>query len=332
MRITPTGWPTNICPTWERLPTTTPADVTQAIKDLARMSCGRAVHVVSDSDEIKFCWALATGDLSTGITCPTGHYGIDVFWRWPGETEWIWAGAGVPTDPNNNVLHLAMASALQREYLIYMPSFRRVAYFEIHTPTSRFVAAGPAPAELPIVVLGTSIVQGSGSSRPGNNWPARLARRLNRDVVNLGFAGQCNLAEGLGSLVSQIAASEYFIDPFPNMTHLDDPVKGITNQMGAFIDVLATAWPDRLIWFIEARRAVGGGPHPLNQTTQEALTNAARPIFEEKALTHTNLRWIWAHGDMLGTDDTVDGSHPHDGGYARMADYIFARRAEQLAA
>ena len=43
--------------------------------------------------------------------------------------------------------------------------------------------------ELPIVYYGSSITQGACASRPGNSFESMIARKLNLDYINLGFAG-----------------------------------------------------------------------------------------------------------------------------------------------
>ena len=307
-------------PIWERLPSTVPGDVSQNIKDLGRMSTGIAIHVESDTDTLRLCWDNSAGTAAYSITSQTGVSGIDVYYRSATTSgQWRWLDVGEAVAASSNIKTIALGFSEDREFLIYLPQFRRLGLMRIETPSTYTLSAGPVPTNDPLVVYGSSIVQGSGTSRAGIAYPQALGRHFDVDAINLGFAGSCQMFEGMATLLATIDASAFIIDCFPNMTAAQ-----VTAQMYDFIDILATAHPTVPIYIVQDRLNQAGGPHPSTVSTWNAKETAALAELADLQLIHSNL--IWVPGDDLLGDDfegTVDGSHPSDLGQHR---YFLALR------
>lgn len=312
-RMANVGFPT--APGFERLPSTVPTDIPQGIKDLARFSTGRAAHIRTDASELHLCYENAHGNSSTNRWVQNGMRGGDVYYRSYGTTEWHWLTTVPATDPDDFEITYDMGSSADREFLIYFPSYARLTLLRIEVPTNATIAAGPAPNEDPIVVLGTSITQGANSSRPGMVYVAQLGRMMDRDAINLGFDASCNLYGGFATLLAQIPASAYVIDCFQNMS-----LSSINSLMYDFGDDLASAVSPVPVIFVEqAYDQRGFGPDD-NRTAETA---AAYSIYQSLAAVHSNVFWIDTDG-MLGADHlaTSEGIHPTDLGHYRMAVFL----------
>jgi lysophospholipase L1-like esterase len=168
------------------------------------------------------------------------------------------------------------------------------------------------------VFYGTSIVQGGCAARSGMAYPAILGRWLDVTTINLGFSGNGPMDLELAPLLAELDASVYVLDSLPNMD----------------ADLVA----QRAVPFVETlrRRARPGTPIVLveNIIYQFAL-NLDSPERRQKndRLRDAHQRLIAAgvkdlhyipEDDLLGDDweATVDGTHPTDVGFLRMAEAI----------
>lgn len=321
-RMANVGFPS--APGFERLPSSVPADIPQGIKDLGRLSSGRAAHIRSDADTLRLCYENAAGSSYTHKWTQDGMRGGDVYYRDYGTTDWHWLTTVHATSPTVFEITYDMGSSADREFMIYFPIYARLTLLRVEVPTAATVAPGPTPSELPLVFLGTSITQGANASRAGLAQVAAVGRALDRDAINLGWSGSCKLYDGFEDLLDDIAASAYLIDCFQNMNMTD-----ITSRMFDFGDDLATAvYPAPVIFFEQAYDQRGFGP---GNTDRAAETAAAYAIYEDLALIHANVFWVATDG-MLGTDGaaTSDGIHPNDLGHTRMAEFYASAIAPLL--
>lgn len=170
-----------------------------------------------------------------------------------------------------------------------------------------------------MVFYGTSIVHGGCASRPGMAYPAILGRRLDRSVVNLGFSGNGPLDPELGVLLAELDASVYVLDCAPNM----NPAL-ITERTEPFVKALRKARPDTPIVVVENIQYQAGAFLPASRQSYIDKNNALRAAYEKlKADGMTGLYYV-ACDALLGNDGeaTVDGTHPNDLGFMRMADAL----------
>ena len=64
---------------------------------------------------------------------------------------------------------------------------------------------------------GSSIQQGGVASRAGNLYDAIVGRRLSREILNFGFAGNGHEDIGVAKHIAKLAASVIVLDCLPNM-------------------------------------------------------------------------------------------------------------------
>jgi len=193
-------------------------------------------------------------------------------------------------------------------------------------------AAFPASVRKPIVLYGTSITQGGCASRPGMAYPAILRRRLDRPVINLGFSGNGRLDAAVGDLLAELDAAVFVLDCVPNMT-----AELVTERTEPFVRALRAARPATPIVLVDNVAYPAGAILPASRELVRGKNDALRATFERlTAEGVTGLHHV-AGGPLLGTDGeaTVDGTHPTDLGFLRMADALeplLRRLAERPAA
>ncbi|MFL6546560.1 MAG: SGNH/GDSL hydrolase family protein, partial [Candidatus Udaeobacter sp.] len=172
-------------------------------------------------------------------------------------------------------------------------------------------------SEKPIVFYGTSIVQGAAASRPGMAYPAILGRRLNYPIINLGFSGNGKMEPEIAKLLAELDPEIYVIDALPNLDPAD--VKERAELMVKTIRVAHPATPIVLVENIFYEDAI------LEQVKYKKVIekNAAlRVAYADLRKDGVRELYYLKSDGLLGADGdaTVDGTHPNDLGFARMAD------------
>jgi len=181
------------------------------------------------------------------------------------------------------------------------------------------LAPPPFVREGRCVVYGTSITQGGCASRPGMLPTNVLARRLNIEFINLGFSGSGRGEPEVAKTIAEIANPLcYVLDYEAN----SQGIETLRITLPAFIRILRQAHPDVPIIVMPCHK------RPRECFSQEALTGA-QECREFQRKTVASLR---AQGDekimfldaseFLGEDFdecTVDGCHPNDLGFLRIA-------------
>jgi lysophospholipase L1-like esterase len=181
--------------------------------------------------------------------------------------------------------------------------------------------ARAAEKQKPLVFYGTSITQGGCASRPGMAYAAILGRRLDRPTINLGFSGNGRMDPEVASLLAELDPAVYVIDCVPNMGPAD-----VASRTEPLVQRIRKARPQTPILLVEDRTYTNAPLLPALEQRHQASRQALRSAYE--ALTASGIKNLYyLEGEtLLGDDreDTVDGSHPTDLGFMRMADALGA--------
>lgn len=197
-----------------RLPDELIEILNEGIAVTARESAGVRVRFATDSEHISICakmssvgrHALATLTATAGFDlyedfCVVGDSRFIGSFRTPynctdGYTDTIYVGNGG-----------------MRYYTVYFPIHSRVTELTIGVDENAQVKNGkPYRDMLPIVIYGSSSVQGTGASRPGLTYTNTLSRRLNADVINLGFTGCARAEDAITDYIGSIDMSAFVCD------------------------------------------------------------------------------------------------------------------------
>ncbi len=313
------GWTDTKAP-FDRLPAKAEGVVRDPVWSLSRNSAGLCVRFVTEATEIQARWTLTSSRLAMSHMAATGVSGLDLYVR-DNDGHWRWLGTGRPeASPTNTATLVSGIPPDRREYLLYLPLYNGVTAVEIGVPAGqRIERAEPRDPtrRKPIVFYGTSITQGGCASRTGMVHTSILGRRFDRPVINLGFSGNGTMDPEIADLLTELDAAVYVIDCLPNMNA--DQVASRTEPL---VRTLRKARPDVPIVLAEDRTYPNAFLVKRNRLSNETCRTALRAAYERlKADGVTRL--VYLPGDtQLGADgeDTVDGSHPTDLGFMRMAD------------
>ena len=136
-------------------------------------------------------------------------------------------------------------------------------------------------------------------------------------IVNLGFSGNGQAEPEMAALLAELDPAVYVLDPLPNLSP-----KQVTERMPVLVQTLRRAHPQTPIVLVESILYVDGPYVEEGRGRRCRESNAALAALYEglKADGDDRVLYIKAQ-DLLGEDgeDTVDGTHPTDLGFFRMA-------------
>jgi len=312
------GFPDTKSP-YDRLPQKAEKLVPEGVWARSLNSAGMSVSFATDADMIVVRWTLRSPSIQTPYLSSMSVAGLDLYVR--SGNKWMWAATKTPTKfPETTQTFLRGMSRELREYRLYLPSYNGVAKVEIAVPKGSRIGKYTERSETkPVVFYGSSIVQGSASSRPGMTYVAQLGRRLGVPTVNLGFSGLCKMEPAMADLLAELDPSVFVVDCLPNMQ-----VPEIKERTVPLIRKLRKARPDTPIVLVE------------NPMYSQALwnTNVKRSVDAKNAVLAAEFAKLskegvkklhYVEGEKLyGIEggSTVDGVHPTDLGFTLFADAL----------
>lgn len=303
---------------FDRFPGRAEPLIPKPVWDLSHDSSGVLIRFRSNAPALHARWSLFRKSLAGSNITAVGSSGLDLYAQSPAGT-FGWAGIGRPTkqDDNTDILAPNLPSG-EREYRLYLPLRNAPTKLEIGIPKGSTIskAAPRTPGRKPIVFYGTSITHGIGASRPGMTHVAILGRRLDREVINLGFSGNGRMEPAVVSLVNEIDPAVFVLDCLPNMNETL-----VRERIEPGVLALRKSHPNTPILLVEDRNYAD---NPFNTKRQENNTKnqaALREVFAKlKKDKVPHLGYLPATS-LLSPDreDTVDGSHPTDLGFVHQA-------------
>ena len=310
------GWTDTKRP-YARLPAKAEALVRRPVWDLAQHSAGFNVRFVTDATTISARWTLLNNRLEMPHMPATGVSGVDLYVR--DEGLWKYLATGRPTRfPDNESVLVRGLEKAEREYRLYFPLYNGVERVEIGVHEgATFKPAPPLRATLrPIVFYGTSITQGGCASRPGMAYPAILGRTLGVPVINLGFSGNGKTEPEMAALLAEINAAAFVLDSLPNLTTAE-----VSERLPGFIDTIRERHKTVPIVLVES---IAYTDKPFVGSRNERFmgsNDALRRIYNERRAAGDGRVYYVPSHNLIGLDGegTVDGVHPTDLGFQRMA-------------
>lgn len=304
---------------FDRLPARAKGVVRPPVWDLGRHTAGMSFEFETDSPQIAARWTLTSTRLSMVHMPATGVSGLDLY-ACDDQGDWRWLQVGKPeTAPQVQVTLTAGLAPAKRRYRIYLPLYNGVREVAIGVARSASFQPIPPRPERPIVFYGTSITQGGCASRPGMAYPAILGRRLNVPIINLGFSGNGRMEPEVASLLAELDPCLYVVDCLPNMT-----ADLVAENAERLVHILRRSHPETPILLMEDRTYANAcfieALRQRNESSRAALRQAYHNLQQSGV---TGLFYLSGEC-LLGEDGeaTVDGSHPTDLGFLRIADAL----------
>lgn len=303
---------------YDRLPAKAESAVRPAVWNLAKDSAGISARFTTDSPEISVRWKLRSSGLSLSNMPAMSVSGVDLYVKDSG--KWRWAGVGKSEKfPVNEQKVVGNMTRRKREFMLYLPLYNGVESVEIGVlPDASISKAAPfAPNIKPVLFYGTSIVQGASAARAGMAYPAILSRRLNLPVINLGFSGNCKMEPELAEFLGEIDASVYFIDCLPNLSNGEE----VEAKASKFIEILRRKRPNTPIILVENIQYPDVFIEERKRQIFESKNKGLQTVYKNLQKSGAKNVYYIPSTNLIGDDGeaTIDGVHPTDLGFMRMA-------------
>ncbi len=314
---------------YRRFPVNPDPVLPEGVESLSNCTAGGQIKFRSDSKRIAVKVKLPAPGAMYHMP-NTGSSGFDLYLG--DSIRQTFYGVSVFDVKDDEYTHefIQLESSVMREFTLNFPLYNGVEEFSLALEEGTSIAA-PTPFvdDRPIVVYGTSIAHGGCASRPGMCYTNILSRKLNRPFINLAFSGS---GKGEPEVAEHIAS--------------------ITNPAMLILDYEANVSPkvmaETLPGFIRILRS----KHPTTPMLIVSKVAYAREIFDKnlkkqredsKKIEVENVERCQANGDkniyfinaefFQGEDFwecTVDGVHPTDLGFYRMAENLLPEIEKRL--
>lgn len=314
------GW-TDVKSPFDRLPARAEGVVRPPVWNLSRNSAGLYVSFHTNAPRIAVRWKLNSQTLSMPHMPATGVSGVDLYVLKKG--RWHFLANGQAKEFPDNEAEFAASEASSSgdvEYRLYLPLYNGVKSVEIGVPEGSSFGFDIRLAELPsVVVYGTSITQGGCAARPGMAYPSILGRRLDAEFINLGFSGNGLTEPELATLLAELKPAVFVIDSLPNLTP-----EMLAERMPKFIEIIRASHPQTPILLVQ---------NPLYPTIPFVAATRNKVTKANEILAQIHADRIAAGDQQItlvpacdlaadGGETTVDGVHPTDVGFLRLADAL----------
>ncbi|WP_248137918.1 SGNH/GDSL hydrolase family protein [Bacillus infantis] len=186
------------------------------------------------------------------------------------------------------------------------------------------VISEPAPFDSgrKIILYGTSILQGGCASRPGMAYPNIISRKINLEFINLGFSGSGRGEPNMAKIIRTIENPACLVlDYEPNCVSTELYKKTLPE----FIRIYRETHPYVPIILVSKF------PYAAEAVDRQLYEDRiARLVFQKNLVQELqqkgdqNITFIEGT-NMLGeytNEATVDGVHPTDLGFIKMAEYL----------
>jgi lysophospholipase L1-like esterase len=307
---------------YRRLPLNPRYPLPPAVDDLANCTAGGQIRFQTNSSRLSLKVRL-TGMADMNHMPATGQCGFDCYIGMPEEQMYYNTTKYDQTKKEYEFAIFEKMEAGLRNITLYFPLYQGVEEVLIGLdPEADIIAPPPYLSDKRIVIYGTSITQGGCAARPGMAYTNILSRKLPVEFINLGFSGSGRGEPELAHIVSEIPNQALFV--------LDYEANCVSPEL----------FQSTLPEFIRIFRS----KHPKVPIVVLAQIRFARELFDRELLELRQKRKriqmetvnafreqgdesIYFHDGehLLGADFnecTVDGVHPTDLGFIRMAEQL----------
>ena len=299
---------------FERVPAEIAKATSESVERLARTSAGGRVRFRTNSDYI-----VVHGDFDyteNGTTWPiAAQAGFDIYFTENSKQKFRGVfGGSKPTGQNYSENRLRFTNEM-KDVTIYFPvvtAFTNM-YIGLHEGCV-LEEMENYKYETPVVFYGSSIVHGVGAGRASTPYPSIISRRLDCNFRNLGFGGAAKAEKPIMEYIAGLDMSVFVYDydhNAPDTEHLEKthyPFDKIIRDKNPELPIVMVSSPP--------------SPQPCDRDF-EGRKRVIKATYE-RAIKEGDTNVYFIDGQTMFDGEfadccTVDGCHPNDLGFYRMA-------------
>jgi hypothetical protein len=304
---------------YRRLPLKPTHPLPEAVDGLANHTAGGQVRFRTDARDVSVRVALrSVADMHH--MAPTGQCGFDCYVGPVGLQRYVGTSIYNQRKQSYEARVLDASERAMRDVTLNFPLYQGVDELWIGLDPGATVE-NPTPFRLPrpVIVYGTSITQGGCASRPGMAYTNILSRRLNIEIVNLGFSGSGRGEPEVARVIAGLPEPAAIVLDFEG--NCPDPAL-LHARLPVFIRILREAYAAIPILVLPKPPCAEDVLRPQERLAREARRDLQRrAVADLRAAGDANL-WFDDIANPDYEDGTVDGTHPNDLGFIRLADAI----------
>lgn len=307
---------------YDRLPADAQKNVRKAVWNLSRNAAGLKLVFNTDATDITVRYVVSKKNYAMNHFPATGVSGVDLY-ALKNDGTWAWANDGIGIYDFKDTITYTYAglepdrddNRTGRVFHLYLPLYNTIEWLEIGVPSGNSFAFVPPADKKPIVVYGTSITQGGCASRAGMAWTNLLERAISTPVVNLGFSGNGRLEEPILDRVVEQDAEVFILDCLANMA-----VETVYSKVCEAVHTIRSKHKTTPVILADHAAYTQGRMHTAYASRVSLRNEESWKAFQTlKAQGVENIYYL-KHADVgLDFYDSVDGSHPTDGGMVKYA-------------
>ena len=300
-----------------RLPLESLSSLSEGLQALAYHTAGGQIRFCTDSTAIAI--KATIGEKSGMNHMPaSGQSSFDCYCGIGKDKKFIGISRpSVDQTSYNNIIPVSTTPEIH-EITINFPLYNSVkeVLIGLH-PGAKILFPTPHAVEKPVLFYGSSITQGGCASRPGNAYCQIITRWLDAPCINLGFSGNAKGEPEMAEIMNLLNLSAFVMD----YDHNTPTAEYLQHTHEPFFKIIRAKNPNLPIILVSA---------------SPQLSTTANGIHRKNIIMETYLNAIHA-GDkntyfidgntIFGTSEqdscTMDGTHPNDLGFMRMAEHIY---------
>ncbi|EHQ62849.1 hypothetical protein PDENDC454_08115 [Paenibacillus dendritiformis C454] len=255
----------------------------------------------------------------------TGQCGFDLYLGKPGEQVFYRTSQYDHTQDYFEAMLYDFPAAEMRHVTLNFPLYQGVKALAIGVDSEAAIEAPlPYRNDRKVIIYGTSITQGACASRPGMAYTNILSRRIPLEIMNLGFSGSgCGEPE-MAHIITEIDNPAMLVLDYEANAINPDLLK---QTLPEFIRIYRAAYPVVPILVISKMEFASESFVPDMRTLRLEMGRIQRETVEKLRQQGDSHLHFYDGSTLLGTDETrfectVDGVHPTDLGFMRMADKL----------
>ncbi|MBQ4109346.1 MAG: SGNH/GDSL hydrolase family protein [Clostridia bacterium] len=287
--------------------------VNEGVSMLSEHTSGGKVRFVTDSTTIAIKAKLLNGEVMPHMP-QTGSGGFDIYFGTGKDKKFVASAFRWEQEDKSKIdtLPLENLPKEEREVTINFPLYNGIKELYIGLDEDAVLKAPkPYDSDKAVMFYGSSITQGGCASRPGNMYSSIIGRWLDVNTYNLGFSGSARGELYMAELICGYDMSCFVMDydhNAPTLEHLKEthePFFKYVRERHPELPIILVSRPDKC----DDERI-----NVILNTYNNAVKAGDKNVY-------------FINGKDLFTDKdrdacTVDGTHPNDLGFYRMAEAI----------
>lgn len=300
---------------YKRMPCETAKTVSSGVEYLNNHTSGGRLLFETDSSYVALS-AKGRSDHMPHMAF-TGSKGFDLYIYENGQFEFFrtFIPDSQNTDRFENIIEFDDRKS--RKLMIHFPLYGGVEELNIGLENDSYLERfDPYTDGQLVVYYGSSITQGGCASRPGNNYPAIVSRKTMTDFICLGFSGNAHGEDTMIDYIASLPMTVFVMDYDHN--DMREPDK-LAERHPRLYDAVRKAHPDIPIIIMSA---------PWSKYLESLEAKSREVVLKTYNVAKENGDNVFfVDGQKLfgkEFDDcaTVDGCHPNDYGFVKMAEAV----------